>query len=47
MVLSIIILLLVLFMVFMFTAEGVDDSAKRISIGIAVIVILWIIMKIL
>lgn len=47
MALSFIIVLLILFLVFMFTAEGVSDSAKNITIGISVIAIIWIIFKIL
>ncbi|MGV3076390.1 hypothetical protein ACEE21_15025 [Clostridium baratii] len=47
MALSFLIMLLVLFLVFMFTAEGVSDSAKTISIGLSVIAIIWIIFKIL
>lgn len=45
--LSFIILLLVLFLVFMFTAEGISDSAKKISVFIGVVFALWIIIKIL
>jgi hypothetical protein len=45
--LSFIILLLVLFLVFMFTAEGISDSAKRISMFIGIVFVLWIIIKIL
>ena len=47
MAISLIILVLVLFLVFMFTAEGVSDSAKRISVGIGVVGVLWLIIKIL
>lgn len=47
MVVSFAIILIILFSVFMFTAEGVSDSAKNITIGIIVIFVIWMIFKIL
>lgn len=47
MAISLMIIILTLFEVFMFTAEGVSDSAKKISIGIGIVIIIWIIFKIL
>lgn len=43
--LSFIIVILVAFVVFMFTTEGVSDAAKRVVLGIAVIGILYVIYK--
>lgn len=44
MVVSIVIFLLIASLVFIFTAEGVTESAKGISTGIAVVAILWIVI---
>jgi len=44
---SLMIIILIFFEVFMFTAEGVSDSAKKISVGIGVIMVIWLIFKIL
>lgn len=45
MMVSFIILLLVMFLVFMFSAEGVDDSAKRVSLVVGVVVGLWLVIS--
>ena len=37
MILSLFVVILIMFLVFVFTAEGVTDSAKSISVGIGVI----------
>lgn len=44
--LSIVIVLLVLFSVLMFTSEGVDDSSKRIALGLCVVGVVWILFKV-
>lgn len=42
MLVSLLIVVFILFAVFMFTAEGVTDSAKNISVGIGVIFCIWL-----
>lgn len=44
---SLVILFLVMFLVFIFTAEGVGDSAKKISTLLGVVVVLWLVVNIL
>ena len=47
MALSLLVIFLILFLVFMFTADGVSDSAKNISIGLSVVAIIYIVFQIL
>lgn len=47
MIISLLIVLLVMFSVFMFSIKGLDESAKNVSIGVSIVGVIFILFKVI
>lgn len=44
---SVLIVIVVMFLIFMFSAKGVEDSAKNVSLVIGIVLIIFILFKVI